>query len=158
MIIVADSSALIALAICNGLELLDRLFEKVKVPQAVFDEVIVEGKPMAVRLHHYLQEKVCAVDLTTMVINAGGLGRGELEAMALYKQINADYLLIDDKRARKVARLNQIEITGSQGILLFAKQERIILKVKPYIEQLQHSNLRIDERLMIKTLQMADEI
>ena len=41
MLIVADSSALIALAICNCLELLDRLFEKVMVPKSVFDEVIV---------------------------------------------------------------------------------------------------------------------
>lgn len=51
MLIVADSSALVALALCGGLELLDRLFEDVRVPQAVYDEVVVEGKAAA---HIYL--------------------------------------------------------------------------------------------------------
>ena len=39
MILVADSSALIALSLCNALEFLDILFEEIKVPPAVFDEV-----------------------------------------------------------------------------------------------------------------------
>jgi uncharacterized protein len=54
MLIIADSSALVALAVCDGLPLVDRLFEAVKVPQAVFDEVIVEGKPAAEVLRAYL--------------------------------------------------------------------------------------------------------
>ena len=40
MLIVADSSALIALATCDGLEVLLRMYDDVKVPQAVYDEVI----------------------------------------------------------------------------------------------------------------------
>lgn len=122
----ADSSALIALALCDGLPLLQQLFEEVKVPQTVFEEVIIKGKPAAETLRIYLTGKAELVNLTDMVIAARGLGRGELEAMALYKTLHADYLLIDDKRARKVSRLNQIRITGSQGILLLAKHEGLI--------------------------------
>ena len=145
MLIVADSSALVALATCQCLELLDQLFDEVRVPQAVFDEVIIEGKPLAETLRKYLTGKVLQVDLTNLVINAGGLGRGELEAMALYKQLRADYLLIDDKRARRVALLNRIEITGSQGILLLAKQEGLIPHVKPFLDQLRTSDIHISE-------------
>ncbi len=47
MLVVADSSALVALALCDGLNLLDQLFDEVKVPQAVDDEVVVKGKPEA---------------------------------------------------------------------------------------------------------------
>jgi predicted nucleic acid-binding protein len=39
MILIADSSALIALAICESLDLLDRLYGEVRVVQTVFDEV-----------------------------------------------------------------------------------------------------------------------
>jgi hypothetical protein len=35
--------------------------------------------------------------------------------MALYKHLQADRLLLDDHRARKVARLNEIEVIGSLG-------------------------------------------
>ncbi|WP_417913414.1 hypothetical protein [Candidatus Electronema sp. TJ] len=44
MLIVADSSALVALALCDGLELLNRLFSDVRVPQAVYDEVLLQEK------------------------------------------------------------------------------------------------------------------
>lgn len=42
------------------------------------------------------------VDTGRWVLAAGGLGRGEIEAMALYKQLSADALLIDDRRARVI--------------------------------------------------------
>jgi uncharacterized protein len=157
MLIVADSSALVALALCGGLELLDRLFEDVRVPQAVYDEVVVEGKAAAQVLQVYLQGKVVAVLLDHVVITGAGLGLGEIEAMALYKSARADCLLIDDGRARKVARLNQISITGSQGILLLAKHRGFISSVQPYLERLQGTGIRISERLIQRTLALAEE-
>ena len=69
----------------------------------------------------------------------------------LCKTLHADYLLVDDKRARKVARLNQITITGSQGGLLFAKHEGLISQVKPFFNQLRASDIHISERLIQKT-------
>lgn len=140
MLIIADSSALVALALCGGLHLLDQLFDTVQVPQAVYDEVIVKGKPAAQTLKTYLHGKVVPIPLTNVVITGGGLGQGEIEAMALYKAVHADYLLVDDNRARKVARLNHITITGSQGILLLAKHRGIISHVKPYLDQLRNTN------------------
>jgi predicted nucleic acid-binding protein len=157
MLIIADSSALVALAICNGLGLLDQLFEEIKVPQTVFHEVVVAGKPAAEILRQYLTGKTVKVDLVNVVITSSGLGQGEIEAMALYKTLQADYLLIDDKRARKVARLNHISITGSQGILLLAKHKGLISEVKPFLDRLSVSEIRIDERLIQKTLQLANE-
>ena len=157
MLIIADSSALVALALCNGLELLDRLFAEVRVPQAVYDEVIVEGKPAAQMLQAYLRGKVVPVPLENVVITGAGLGRGEIEAMALYKSIRADYLLLDDNRARKVARLNHVRITGSQGVLLMAKHHGLITHVRPYLEQLRATDIRISERLIERTLALAGE-
>ena len=157
MLIIADSSALVALALCNGLELLDRLFAEIRVPQAVYDEVIVEGKPAAQMLQGYLQDKVVSVPLENVVITGAGLGPGEIEAMALYKSMRADYLLIDDNRARKVARLNHVRITGSQGVLLMAKHHGLITHVRPYLEQLRATDIRISERLIERTLALAGE-
>lgn len=158
MLIIADSSALVALAICDGLGLLDQLFQEIKVPQAVFNEVVFDGKPEAERLRMYLSDKTVVVDLANVIITSGGLGRGEIEAMALYKALHADYLLIDDRRARNVARLNNIIITGSQGILLLAKHKGLIPSVKPYIERLSVSDIRINENLIRKTLLLAGEL
>ncbi|WLE96291.1 MAG: DUF3368 domain-containing protein [Candidatus Electrothrix communis] len=157
MLIIADSSALVALALCDGLELLNRLFEQVRVPQAVYDEVIVEGKPAAQMLQNYLKGRVVPVPLENVVITGAGLGRGEIEAMALYKSMRADYLLIDDNRARKVARLNHVRITGSQGVLLLAKHNGLISHVRPYFEQLRATDIWISDRLIDRTLALAGE-
>ena len=58
MLIVADSSALVALAICECIDVLDKVFDKINVPQAVFDEVIIPGKPEAEILRNYLEGKM----------------------------------------------------------------------------------------------------
>jgi len=157
MLIVADSSALISLAFCDGLCLLDQLFDEVKVPFEVFEEINIKGKPAANILKSYLTNKIISVDITKFVIATSGLGQGELAAMALYKHLQADYLLIDDKRARKIAQLNHINITGSQGILLLAKQAALIDNVSVFINKLRNSDIYISERLIQKTLQLAGE-
>ncbi|CAK8718140.1 DUF3368 domain-containing protein [Candidatus Electrothrix aarhusensis] len=157
MLIIADSSALVALALCDGLELLSRLFAEIRVPQAVYDEVIVEGKPAAQMLQNYLEGKMVPVPLENMIITGAGLGRGEIEAMTLYKSMRADYLLIDDNRARKVARLNNVRITGSQGVLLLAMHNGLITHVRPYLEQLRATDIWISDRLIERTLALAGE-
>lgn len=113
MILVADASALIALSACNSLPLLDALFGEVFVPEAVFNEVAIANKPQAANLQSYLQGKVRAVDMTHYVFLDAFADAGETAAMLLYKEIAADYLLIDDKRGRKVAKINHIRTVTS---------------------------------------------
>ena len=106
MLIVADSSALIALATCDGLNVLLEIYNEVKVPQAVYAEVTESDKPQAAALESFLSSRVVEVDSSHWVLAAGTLGQGEIEAMALYKQLAADALLIDDHRARVIAEHN----------------------------------------------------
>lgn len=157
MIIVADSSALVALAVCDCLHLLDSLYQQVYVPRAVFNECITEGKPAADKLRIYLNEKTLDTDLTKWVINANGLGIGELQAMALYKQLNAQHLLMDDQRAKKVAALNSIKTIGSLGLLLRAKEKGLIISIKPSIKLMQQTNLYISDVVIKEVLRLANE-
>ncbi len=156
-LVVADSSALIALASCRALLLLDDLAAQVAVPRAVLDEVLVEGKPQAQILQSYLEGRVMPVELSEYVIATGKLGRGELEAMALAKKTRADALLVDDARARKVARLNGIRVIGSLGILLMAKSQGIIDEIRPRIDELRRSDLYIHDSLLRRALSLAGE-
>lgn len=158
MLVIADSSALLALVSCDSLALLDSLFEQVRVPLAVFEECTVAGKPRVDRLEIYLQNKVTNVDLAELVIAAAGLGQGELEAMALYKRLHADRLLVDDERARKVARLNGIAVVGSVGVLLLAKERRLIESVRPRLEEIRAAGIRLGEELFLEALRLANEI
>jgi uncharacterized protein len=84
MIIVPDSSALIALSICDCLWLLDKLFGEVKVPPAVFQEVVKRGKPQSGSLRSYCETKITPINWPLASIEGTkGLGHGELEANVL---------------------------------------------------------------------------
>ena len=157
MLIVADTSALIAVATYKGLNWLDTLFTEIQVPQAVYIEATQLGKPQANTLEKYLKGKIINVDASHLIVTTPRLGRGELEAMALYKQQHADRLLIDDLQARKTASYNGINVIGSIGVLLLAKNNGLVSKVKPHLDALQQSELHISQGLINEALKMAGE-
>jgi hypothetical protein len=157
MLIIADTSALLALAACDALLLLDQLFEEVRVPPAVLRECLVPGKPGVDQLEMYLRGKVVEVDLKEYVIAVAGLGQGELEAMALYKRLDADRLLVDDHRARKVASINGIRVVGSLGVLLRAKESGLIAEIRDRLAAIQSAGVHYSEQLVNETLRLAGE-
>lgn len=157
MLVIADSSALIALATCEGLDLLLQVYDDIKVPLSVFDEVVVSGKPHAPALEKFLQERIAKVDTSSLILSTGGLGQGELEAMALYKQLSADALLIDDHRAKAIAEFNDIHCIGTLGLLLLAKENKEIKSIAPYVEKLRISSLHFSEELLDRVLKLARE-
>ena len=152
--VIGDSSALVALAVVNQLELLEQLYDTLYIPQAVFDEVTQIGKPQSNKLRQFLQSKVKQVDLTLTQL---GLGLGELEAITLYKKLDADVLLIDDNRAKKYASLNGVKVIGSLGILVKAKEKGHIERVKPFLDEIQKSEVYISKKLIEKVLEICGE-
>ena len=157
MILVADASALIALAACDSLPLLDALFGTVLVPQAVYLEVATADKPQAERLREYLHDKVRLVNMQNYVYLDAFADAGETAAMLLYKELPADYLLIDDKRGRKVATINHIKTIGSLGVLLQAKRAGLITHIAPLLSQIETSPVYIGQSLIDTVLELAGE-
>lgn len=157
MRVIADTSALVALAACQQPHLLEELFDEVRVPPAVHRECTVPGKPEADALDKYLSGKAAEVALSEFVIAVTGLGQGELEAMALYRKLSADELLLDDQRARKVARFNGMRVIGSVGVLLAARQRGHIQALRPLLETIRRSGIHISDALVAEALRLAGE-
>ena len=155
---IIDSSAWVALATCKALDFLHPLFGQIYVPQAVYDEVITAGKPQANVLRDFLANMVVPVDMTTLILTTGSLGRGELEAMGLYKQSQAKFLVIDDRRARLVAEANHIRCVGSLWVLLQAKQQGLIPEIAPFIARLRQAPLYFSNQLLDTILDYAHEL
>jgi len=70
-VIVGDSSALIALAVVDKLELLEKLYDTLYVPQAVYDEVTQIDRPQSDKLKTFLQSKVKIVHLNITKLGLG---------------------------------------------------------------------------------------
>ena len=77
--------------------------------------------------------------------------------MRLYKKLHANYLLIDDNRARKIAKYNNINVIGSLGILLLAKKQKMIKRVTPFLDKLEISDLYITKNLLQQVKNIANE-
>ncbi|MCQ3952706.1 MAG: DUF3368 domain-containing protein [Chloroflexi bacterium] len=133
------------------------VFDDLKVPEAVYMETVAPEKPFSEILGKFLSDKVVKADTTRWILAAGGLGRGEIEAMALYKQIDADALLIDDRRARIIAEHNRVNCIGALGFLLLAKQKGKVGELKPYIKKLCQSSIHYSAELLDKVIQLARE-
>jgi len=94
MLIVSDASPIIALAVCNKLDLLDKLFNRVCIPQAVFNELAIPGKPRAGDIIEWAKGKVVPAKNTIAITALSmSLDQGESEAITLYWEISADFLL-----------------------------------------------------------------
>ena len=158
MVIVSDASPIIALAVCNKLDLLDKLFDRVCIPQAVFNELAIPDKPKADDIIEWAQDKVIpAMNTTVITALSMNLDLGESEAMSLYWETSADFLLIDEKRGRIIALRNGIKTIGTVGIFLSAKQRGLITQVKPLLEILIHNGFRISDIFYRQILERAGE-
>ena len=147
--IIGDSSALVAMSIMGRLDLLEIIFEKVYVPQAVYDEVAVSDKPQGAKLKEFLTAKVVDAELSISKI---GLGSGELEAISLYKNMSADFLLIDDKRAKSFAKLNGVNVIGSLGVMILAKELGKIKTIRDDFEKLLKSDVFVSKNMIERIL------
>ncbi len=158
MIVIGDSSALVALSICEALPLLESLFEKIYVPEAVYKEVSIKGKSEADALTDYLGTRIKIVETDKIqVMNGANLGTGEQEAIALYKSLSADLLIIDDARAKKIAYANGLEVMGSVGVLLLAKQRGLLKNIRPMLNLLAVSDIHLGSNIIEKALKLAAE-
>ncbi len=116
MIVVSDSSPLIALARVGYFHLLQSLFGEVLVPSEVWDEVVQADRPEVTQIVSAEWVKVVAVpDDSYLLVLRTELDRGEAEAIALAADVGADLLLLDERYARKLAVSMGFEIIGVAG-------------------------------------------
>ena len=159
MLIVSDTSPIIALAVCDKLDMLDKLFSQVFIPQAVYNELAIPDKPKTNEIIKWAMDKVIPAKNTTVIKALSlNLDLGESEALSLYWETNADFLLIDEKRGRTIALRNGIKTIGTVGILLFAKQRGLIAQVRPLLDILRHNGFWFSDILYHHVLERAGEI
>lgn len=86
------------------------------------------------------------------------LDQGESEAIALAVQESAERLLIDEREGRQIAQKYDLQVTGLLGILLRAKQEGHVEKMKPLMTALrEEAGFWISDALWRDVLQRVGE-
>ncbi len=139
--VVSNASPLIALDQIGQLALLELLFQQILVPSAVVSETT---PPLA--LPTWIIEKPLSKPLDPRTL-ATGLGSGEREAMALALELNAAWIVLDDRAARNFAQKLGIPVIGTLGVLLAGKRHGYISAVLPHLDTLKAKGFFISQEL-----------
>lgn len=157
MKVISNSSPLIILYNCGRLEILQQLFGQVLIPEAVHQEVVDNTK------NRSQSETVARCDfihvhpIPQLPFTFGHkLDRGEIEALILSATLNADYLLLDDKRAQKEAKLQGLTFIPTFAVLLKAAQKGFISDFEAVLTELQQKNIFISRDLNLAAKSFLD--
>lgn len=154
--VVADSSCLIGLAQIGKFELLKDLFLEVYIPNAVYNEVVVMGKgevgsdetEIGVK-NRWILKKAIYDDMAVNALKTI-LGKGESEVIILCKELGLDYALIDERTARNMAELMNINTIGILGVIDLAIEKDFPIDKKKVVDQLMDLGFRISDKLYKK--------
>ena len=162
MVVVADTSPVAALIHLNKLHLISMLYGKVYIPATVavelntlvqfgYDISFLEEKQT------YIVQKAANELLVRNLCEY--LDEGEAEAIALAKELHADLLLIDERLGKQFAEAEAIHCKGVIGILIEAKQQKLVQFIKPLLDDLIHDlKFRLSEKVYIAALKKAGEL
>jgi hypothetical protein len=158
MPVVANAGPLIALARIDRLALLPTLYREVVVPPVVYQEITGEiDLPGAEELAQagWLRAMAARDQLAVQRL-LFWLDRGESEAIVLAQEMGAT-LLIDERRGRAIAATLSLQITGTVGILLAAKELGQVQVVTPLLDALLAAGVRLSPRLYDEAQRQAGE-
>jgi predicted nucleic acid-binding protein len=133
--VLCNASPLMALGKLNRLDLLAGLFDEVRLPRAVYDEVVTQGlsrgapDALIVRLF-WQRQQWPIVDVPQALLTAYAppvvLDPGETEVLALAQSLGDPLVLLDDEIARAEARRLNLRLCGTLGILVRAHRGGLI--------------------------------
>jgi len=162
MIIISNTSPITSLAAIGRLELLQQLYDTIIIPEAVYRELTEVESPvpgtLEVQTLDWIEVRQLADSSIISTLFQQPLDPGESEAIALAIELNAELLLIDERRGRTEANRLGVTITGLLGILTEAKNQALIEAVKPLLDNLINTaKFRVSERLYALILETVGE-
>jgi hypothetical protein len=155
--VVGNSTPLIAFARIGELDLLRRIVGHVVIPAAVWDEITGAtnraGADEVQRATWIEVRRPTSVggDLTAL------LDQGEAETIALAEELGANEVLLDERAARALALARGLQIVGSAGLLVRAKERGLIDAVQPYLQRMRAQGVRFSDRFVRALLNQIGE-
>lgn len=142
-VVVSDTTPLHYLILIRQESILETLYGHVLVPPAVLDELEHPGAPAEISRWAAEPPAWLSVETPRQIrTEFGSLGLGERQALALAKERSADWVLVDDKEARRMAKRDGLRVKGTLGILAEAGRSELLDFVQA-LEALRQTNARL---------------
>lgn len=147
-VIVSDSSCLILFHKIGEIDLLHKVFGRIHITDTVFKE-----------FNQPVPNWIKIVQLQTDIHGGlfGYLDAGDASSIALASEHEESLLIIDEIKGRRVAIQMEIQVTGSLGVVITAKNKGHLKAVKPIIDKILKTNFRISKELIERVLEKVNE-
>jgi predicted nucleic acid-binding protein len=147
-VVVSDTTPLHYLVLTGHDSVLGKLFKQVIVPPAVLQELCHAAAPPAISAWVKSPPLWLVVQAPAFIpAQFDVLDFGERQALALAKEIRADFVLLDDKIARRFAERESLKVKGTLGIVADAAKAGL-LNFRQTVEALQRTTMRLDPGLV----------
>ena len=164
--VVSNASPIIGLIKIQKLYLLWELFDEIYITSVVYDEIMsgnakrdtnnsIQALEEAVNAKRIKIYEVADKQLVEKLY--GKLHKGELETIIAAKELDIEFVIIDEKAARNLAESFLLTPIGIVGVILFAKSKSRIEAVKPLLEELISSGFRTSDKIYKWALEQAGE-
>lgn len=162
MIIVSNTGPIIGLAKINLLDILKNFSAEVLIPPAVHRELLGKVGVESSRIDRALSDFIHVTEVAPLKPPVrrvlADLDEGERQAISLASSLSDKILLLlDDRAGRAAARELKIPTTGLIGILLLAKEKRLINKVGPQIDELRRQGYWVSDEVVQTAKELAGE-
>ncbi|GEA17950.1 DUF3368 domain-containing protein [Moorella sp. E306M] len=164
MKVIADTSTLIALSHLRQLDLVKKLWNKIFIPEMVYEEVLqggpggpgVQEVENAVKAGWLIVHKVQSNREVAFLMTV--LGPGEAGVLVLGNELEADLLIIDEKKARRIAVQAGFEVLGVLGVINLAVSKGLINRKEApaMIDILKNKGFRLGEGLVERFLKSME--
>lgn len=146
--VVTNTTPLIALTAATGsLEALRFLYSRVVVPYEVAQEIRVGGRDAfgidVFESASWLEIGSAPVALAPYLQNA--LDRGEASVIQTALDLGLKRVCIDEALGRRVARLSNLSVTGSIGVLVKAKSLGYVVSIPEALERMRERGIWLSQ-------------
>lgn len=157
MIVISDTSPINYLILIGESDILEKLFKRIVVPQAVFSELHHTKTPQQVKdwianAPSWLEVKQADASL---FMPTKRIGDGEREAIALAMELKADAILIDDRDGTQEARRQSLIALGTVNLLERAA-ENGLLDLPETLDRLSQTSFRLPPTQIIDAMLKRD--
>jgi predicted nucleic acid-binding protein len=156
---VVNASPLVILGKISRIDLLDKLTETFVIPRAVAIEIDkgVANDPAKRWLAKDGTKFIVETPQVDTIIANWDLGFGESHVLSWALTYNDYEAIIDDLAARKCAKILDIPVRGTLGVLLLAKKNGLIPEITPLLDDISAAGLRIAPNLLDAVRKLAGE-
>jgi predicted nucleic acid-binding protein len=151
--IVINSSPLIFLVKLQFLELFLDSDDEFYIPSAVLEEIHVKSDEVSQVISPLVEAgkiMVVSTRLLSLVNRLNlNLGLGESEAISLATELQADFIILDDRAARKIAINLGLNVKGTLAIIkkLIQENKIIIDNLDEFYQRLRQINFRVSRSI-----------